>query len=91
MKSDIVKPMPAKAPAQASCRQLYSADLVAACAYSRCGRQEDADRLSYNEASDDRGHKPTTPNEDARVRRHVRINQREHRKDSVARQRAGGP
>src|SRR5215475_15471992 len=62
-----------------------------ACAHGRGGREEDAERLSYGEASDDRGHEPAMPNEDARIDRHARISQCEDRKDSVARPRAGVP
>src|ERR1700743_1898520 len=57
MKSDIVKPMP-RVP-----RRLDGY----ACAHGRGGREEDAERLSYGEASDDRSHEPPMPNEGARV------------------------
>ena len=36
-----------------------------ACAHGRGGREEDAERLSYGEASDDRSDEPAMPSEDA--------------------------
>src|SRR3954453_2204119 len=62
-----------------------------ACAHGRSSREEDAERLSYGEASDNRGHEPAMPDKDARIDRHARIRQCEDREDSVARPRAGMP
>ena len=60
-------------------------------AHGRSSREEDSERLSYGEASDDRGHEPAMPNKDARIDRHARIRKCEDREDSVARPRAGVP
>ena len=88
MNNDMVKPIPASAPAPANCAHEYSLGFTAT--FSDCKRrsQHDSERLAYRQSDNDRRHQSLAPAERVRPQGDAGVREGEQRQHQVARSRA---